>query len=170
MTKITLYQAAIDIQNKIQLCVDEDGVLDMEKFALIEGNFQDRAIATTAVIKTLGFQKEGLQAQLKAINDAFNKQIKSLDGNASRLKENLAMAMKTTNTIHVKSDDGLLDAKLYLERDESIEIDDGAVFDESLLNPPAPRAPSKTLIREAIERGEPIAGAIIVRKDRLVIK
>jgi len=39
-----------------------------------------------------------------------------------------------------------------------------------LCNEPRPPAPSKTKIRAAIEAGEPISGARIVRKDRLTIK
>ena len=81
--------------------------------------------------------------------------------------------MKATGITQIKSDDGLLDAKLYIDRDEMIVIDDGAVFAESLLNPqkPAPaRTPSKELIKAAIKGGEPVNGARIVLKDRLQIK
>lgn len=45
-----------------------------------------------------------------------------------------------------------------------------AEFPPELCNEPRPPAPSKTKIRAAIEAGEPISGARIVRKDRLTIK
>ena len=43
MSNITLYQSVIDLQSAIKNCVDEDGVLDMEKYELIAGTFADRA-------------------------------------------------------------------------------------------------------------------------------
>jgi len=39
-----------------------------------------------------------------------------------------------------------------------------------LCNDPKPPEPSKTKIKNAILAGEPVAGAYIVRKDRLTIK
>ena len=64
---------------------------------------------------------------------------------------------------------GLFGAKLYPERDESVEIDADAEFPPELCNDPKPPTPSKTKIKAAIKRGEAIAGARIVRKDRLSI-
>ena len=81
--------------------------------------------------------------------------------------------MKATGTLSIKSADGLLEATLYIDRDESIVLDEGAQFAESLLNPqkPAPpRTPSRDLIKKAILAGEAVNGARIVRKDRLTIK
>jgi hypothetical protein len=49
-------------------------------------------------------------------------------------------------------------------------LEDGAVFPPELCNEPKPPTPSKTKIKVAILAGEPVAGASIVRKDRLVIK
>lgn len=60
--------------------------------------------------------------------------------------------------------------KLYPERDESIEIEDGATFSPELCCEPKPPTPSKSKIKDAILAGEPVNGARIVRKDRLVIK
>lgn len=171
---ISLYQAAQNIQQKIYLCVDEEtGELDMDKLNEIECSFIDRAVATTAVIKTFEINAIGLQAQKTAVMAEFDKRINQAQTQSERLRENLHLAMKATSTTHIKSDDGMLEAKLYIDRDESIELEKDAVFDESLLNPqkPAPeRTPSKKLIKEAILRGEPIKGARIVKHDRLEIK
>jgi len=69
----------------------------------------------------------------------------------------------------VKHELGLFSAKLYLERDESVEIDADAKFPPELCNDPKPPTPSKTKIKAAIKAGEAVAGARIVRKDRLTI-
>lgn len=172
--QITLYQAALDVQNKIQLCVDgETGEIDLDKLQAIEGTFLTKGVAVTAVIKTMQNNIAGLIAQQSQVIEQYSNAIQRLVKQENRLHDYLAGAMKATGTTHIKSDDGLLDAKLYIDRDESVELDDGAVFAESLLNPqkePPPRTPSKTLIKAAIEAGEPVNGARIVRKDRLQIK
>ena len=60
--------------------------------------------------------------------------------------------------------------KLYVDRDEFVEIEEGAKFDPELCNDPKPPEPSKTKIKNAILAGQPVAGARIIRKDRLTIK
>ena len=163
---ITLYKAAADVQNKIALCVDEDGVLDTDKLDDIECTFKDRAVAVIAVYKGKGHTVDMLKSYL----DEIAKQIEREEKNCDRLKDYLQGAMLITGTTSIKSDDGLLTATLYLGRDESLEIDEGAFFPASLCNDPKPPAPSKTKIKVAILAGEAVAGARLIRKDRLTIK
>ena len=165
--KISLYTAASAAQNAIALCVDQEtGEIVMDKLKAIELAFKDRAIATVAVYK-------GLDHQLATLNEyereiAHQKAV--IERNKQRLHDNLKDAMKATGTLSIDSDDGLLKARLYQDRDVSVEIDADATFPPELCNPPKPPSPSKKLIRDAIERGDPVAGAHIVTKDRLEIK
>ena len=172
--QITLYQAALDIQHKIALCVDEDtGEIDVDKLHAIEATFLNKGVAVTAVIKTLQNQMLGLAAQQANLIEQYSAGIQRLAKQEARLHDYLRDAMKATGTLSIKSADGLLEATLYVDRDESIVLDDGAQFAESLLNPqkPAPaRTPSKDLITKAILAGEAVNGARIIRKDRLTIK
>lgn len=170
MNNITLYQAMTDMQNRIMACTDEDGVLDMDRVGGIEATFHDKAIAYVAVTKTIGHKKAALKAQRDAVIAEYDAQIAKDDFNENRLKESLYAAMKATGTTSIKSDDGLLSAVLYIERDESVELDEGATFPPELCADPKPPAPSKQKIRQAILSGQPIAGARIVRKDRLTIR
>ena len=78
--------------------------------------------------------------------------------------------MKRAGVSEIEAVDGTFKAKLYVGRDESIVIDDGATFPPELCNAPKPPEPNKAKIKEAILSGQPIAGASIVRKDRLEIK
>ena len=171
---ITLYQSALDVQHKIALCVDTDtGEIDFDKLHAIEATFLNKGVAVTAVIKTLQNQMLGLAAQQANLIEQYSAGIQRLAKQEARLHDYLRDAMKATGISNIKSDDGLLEATLYLDRDESIELDEGAQFAESLLNPqkpPPPRTPSKTLIKAAILAGEAVNGARIVRKDRLTIK
>lgn len=175
--QITLYQAALDIQHKIALCVNEDtehtGELDLDKLQEIESSFSDKGVAVIAVIKTVQNQIEGLVAQQSNVYSQYSAAIWRLKKQESWLYTYLTRAMKDTGIHNIKSLDGLLDAWLYLGRDVSVELDEGAQFAESLLNPQAPappRTPSKDLIKKAILAGEAVKGARIVRKDRLTIK
>ena len=172
--KITLYQSALDVQHKIALCVDHDtGEIDLYKLHSIEATFLNKGVAVTAVIKNLQNQIAGLTAQQANIIEQYSKAIQRLANQEKRLHDYLAQAMKATGVSNIKSDDGLLEATLYVDRDEYIELDEGVQFAESLLNPqkpPPPRTPSKSLIKAAIMAGEAVNGARIVRKDRLTIK
>lgn len=167
MTNVSLYHAAQDIQQKIALSVDpETGEIDTDKLDMIEASFKDRAVAVVAVYKGKGHTVEMLKSYLNEIQA----QIKREQALQDRLKDYLQACMSITGTAKISSDDGLLSAILLTDRDESIEIDEGAVFPPELCNKPKPPEPSKILIKAAILAGEPVAGARIVRKDRLQIK
>lgn len=163
---ISLYHAAQDVQNQIALCVDEDGVIDTDKLDAIACSFQDRAVATIAVYKGKGHTIDTLKAYKQEIDDRIKREQKDQE----RLKDYLLAAMSIAGVDKIKSDDGLLNATRYPDRDESVEIDDGAIFPESLCNAPKPPEPSKTKIKAAILAGDPVIGARIIYKDRLTIK
>lgn len=164
---ISLYHAAQDVQHQIALCVDpETGELDTVKMDAIACTFKDRAVAVVAVYKGKGHTIDTLKSYL----DEIHTQIKKEQRNQERLKDYLHAAMIVAGVNAVKSDDGLLNATLYKDRDESVEIDDGIIFPESLCNAPKPPEPSKTKIKAAILAGEPIIGARIIYKDRVTIK
>ena len=162
---ISLYKASQDVQNKIALCVDEDGVIDTDKLDAIECTFKERAIATVAVYKGKGHTLETLKSYLTEITS----QIKREEKNQERLKDYLHACMLMTNTEKITSDDGLLTVKLYRDRDESVEIEEGATFPPALCTEPKP-SPSKSKIKAAILAGEAVQGACIVRTDRVEIK
>lgn len=165
----TLYQTAIDVQNKIALCADDDGVIDVEKLELIETTYNNKAMAVGAYILNSSATIDMMKNHVKQMQE----KIAHAEHQSERLKQYLADGMKMTGITEIKANDGTFSVKLYIDRDESVEIDATATFPHELCNPPKPPpplTPSKTLIKEAIKRGEPIAGARIVKKDRLMIK
>lgn len=163
---VSLYKAAADVQQRIALCVDDDGVIDTDRLDMIEVTFKELAVAVVAVYKGKGHTIETLKSYLAEIQD----KIKREETNQVRLKDYLQACMVMIGTESIKSDDGLLTATLYRDRDESVELDEGAEFPAALCNDPKPPAPSKTKIKNAILAGEAVAGARIVRRDRLTIK
>ena len=165
---ITLYKAALDVQQKIALCVDEDGVIDVDKMNEIEATFTNKAIAVTAYTKTLDAKDAMLKQYIAEVQATIAKNAKQREA----MRTYLANGMKSTGITSIESEDGLISAKLYIDRDESVVLDPSVTFADELCNPakpPPPLTPSKKLIKAAIERGEFVAGAQIVRNDRLTI-
>lgn len=163
---ITLYKAAIDVQDAINTCIDQEtGEIDKDKLDNINATFKDRCIATAAVIKQLRYTIKMLDEHEQEVKKQREKATKIQE----RLKENLLNSMKAAGAESVSSDDSLIKIRLLKDRDSIVEIDDGAVFSENLCLPPRPPQPSKALIRAAIERGEEVVGARVLYKDRLEI-
>ena len=127
--------------------------------------FQNKAIACVAYAKEEAATLAGAKAMLKDMASRVEAREKRLE----RFETYIAECMKATGITEVKHELGLFSAKLYLERDESVEIDPDADFPAALCNDPKPPTPSKTKIKAAINAGEAVAGAQIVRKDRLTI-
>jgi len=147
---MTLYKATE--LAKLENFVDpETGEMDIAAF-----DAANIMLAVTGMLKNA-------ENDLKAKRQSLERRVESLH---RYLMDN----MKMSGTTEIKAVDGSFTAKLYLERDESVVLDEGVVFPPELCDLPKPPEPSKTKIKEAILRGEPVQGATIVRKDRLTIK
>lgn len=126
----------------------------------------NKANAVAAYILNVESDAEQAKAAIKRIKALQT----SYERKAERLRDYLADNMKTAGIHEIKAADGSFVVKLYLDRDESVQLDDDAKFPPELCNEPKPPEPSKTKIKNAILAGEPVAGARIVRNDRLTIK
>lgn len=164
MTAITLFDLAQQVRESVNQIDPETGEI-LENYSDSRELFQHKAVACVAYAKEEGATLESAKAMVKDMLAKIEAREKRLD----RFKAYIADCMKSTGITEVKHDLGLFGAKLYLERDESVELDDGAEFPPSLCNDPKPPAPSKTKIKNAIKAGEAVAGARLVRKDRLTI-
>lgn len=161
---ITLFDAAQSVREAVNQ-VDPDTGEYSESYTASRELFQSKAIACVAYAKEEAATLESAKAMVK---DMLAK-IEARENRLERFEDYIADCMKATGITEVKHELGLFSAKLYLERDESVEIDEGATFPPDLCNEPKPPTPSKTKIRAAIKAGEAVAGARIVRKDRLTI-
>ncbi len=161
---ITLFDAAQQVRDSLGKIDPETGEL-IETYAESRALFEQKAVACVAYAKDEAAGIEAAKAMIKAMQD----KIKAREARLDRFKAYMAECMKATGITEVKHETGLFSAKLHLDRDESIVIDEGATFPAALCNPPKPPEPSKSLIKAAIKAGEPVAGAHLVRKDRLTI-
>jgi hypothetical protein len=165
MTAITLFDAAQQVRQHLGEIDPDTGELS-DAFTQSLDLFQQKGAACVAYdideTSTIKAMKEALARA--------SEHLKAREARHERFRAYMADCMKATGVSKLSSPDGLFTATLYADRDVSVEIDEGAEFPPELCNEPRPPAPSKTKIRAAIEAGEPISGARIVRKDRLTIK
>ena len=164
MSHLTLFDAAQQVREALNQVDPDTGELS-EAYTESRALFEQKAVACVAYAKEQAASIASARAMLKTMAEKIDAEEARLD----RFKTYLADCMKSTGTTEVKHELGLFSATLHIGRDESIEIDEGATFPPELCNAPKPPAPSKTAIKAAIKAGEAVAGARIVRKDRLTI-
>lgn len=113
------------------------------------------------------------EAEAGMIREAIKKmeaRAKSAERRAEFLRGYLLENMRRIGATKIEAADLSFQVIRYPERDEAVEIEEGAIFPPELCNEPKPPVPSKTKIKAAILAGLPIVGARIVKKDRLSIK
>ena len=160
---LSLYQITDDLRHALDSAFDEDGVA-LPAFEEMRALWGSKATGVAAYI----LNTEADAAQCKQAIERIKKLQAATELKAERLRDYLATNMLVSGINEIKGQ-GFC-AKLYIGRDESVELDDDAVFPPSLCAEPKPPAPSKTKIKAAILAGEAIMGARIVRRDRLTIK
>lgn len=162
----SLYQLAKDFRDQIDDLFDPEtgeALPAFDEFRVMLGNKANAVAAYVLNCESDAEQAKNAIKRIKGLQTAYERK-------AEKLREYLAENMKTAGIHEIKASDGSFVVKLYVDRDESIVIEDGAKFPIELCNDPKPPEPSKTKIKAAIFGGEPISGAYIVRKDRLTIK
>lgn len=160
----SLYELATDFRNQLDELFDENGEATpaFEEFRVQLGNKINQVAAYV-------LNCESDADQCKEVIDRIQARRKAYERKADKLRTYLAENMKVAGITEIKADDRSFVVKLYPERDESVQIDDGIAFPIELCNIKPPE-PSKLKIKAAILAGEPIIGARIITKDRLVIK
>lgn len=161
---ITLFDAAQQVRDSL-------GKIDPDTGELLDFDTQSRALFEQKAIGCVAYAKEEAAtiASAKAMLKEMADKIASREKRLERFEAYMADCMRATGITEVKHETGLWGAKLYLDRDESVELEEGATFPPELCNDPKPPAPSKSRIKAAIKAGQPVAGARLVRKDRLTI-
>jgi Siphovirus Gp157 len=145
---------------------EETGEIDLAAFDAAQIALTDKQRAVVAYIRNA----EATETMLANTIKELQAKQKAMKAKRERLKEYLIENMKTAGITKIEAADGTFSAALYPDRDVSVMIEDGATFPPELCNDPKPPEPSKTKIKAAIEAGQAISGACIVRSDRLTIK
>lgn len=164
MTNITLFDAAQSVREALATVDPETGELT-DAYSTSRELFERKGAACVAYAVEEASAIEAAEKLLKSMGE----RVSARKARLARFHGYLGECMKATGITKL-SVDGLVTATLYPDRDESLELEEGAEFPADLCADPKPPAPSKTKIRAAILSGHPVAGARITRKDRLTIK
>lgn len=159
---ITLIQAAQDVRQLLS-CVDPETGEIVDTYSASTALFEQKAVGCVAYAKEKAAEIKAAKALLKEMSE----RVAMEEDRHERFLSYISECMKVAGQTEVRGDAGLFGAKLYLGRDESVELQDGAEFPLELCADPKPPAPSKTKIKTAIKAGQAVAGASLVRKDRL---
>jgi len=161
---MNLYQLTADLQLALDDAFDPETGEALPLFEERRALWGSKATGVAAYILNV----EADAAQCKQAIERIKTLQAATERKAEWLRDYLATNMLVSGINEIKGQG--FSAKLYIGRDKAVEIDEGAVFPPELCGKPKPPPPSKTLIKAAIERGEPVAGARIVRRDRLTLK
>ena len=162
--KISLYQA--DQLASLELFVDDDGVLDMEGWKHAKILVEQKQRAVCAFIKNQG---AGVSMLDTAIASLMEKK-RVIEAQQERLKQYLLDNMREHGVKSISALDGTFSATISYLRDESLQWIEGVEVPMEFKTIKTVATPSKTLVKEAILRGEPVSCAVLVHKDRLTIK
>ena len=165
MTTLSLYSAA-DVLAPLLDQIDEDGVMS-EELATALTVFEGKGAAVTAYILNMDRNAD----MIRHAAEQMAKRAEPLEKRASRLREYLADQMKRTGITEIVANDQSFSAKLYIERDASVEVFDAKQVPLNYMAPPkvSDPMPDKKRIAAAIKAGETVPGARIVKRDRMVI-
>lgn len=164
MTELTLYRGAEAILAEVET--------DPET-GEIGGEFPLDLLVSRNPIGCLAFclHEKSRAKMIKARIEELTRMQRAAENNAERVKAKLQEAMTLTGTTSIESTDKTFKAKLYRERDASVQIfDENQIPQAYMREIPARYEPDKTLIKRAIEDGYDVPGAAIIKRDRLEVK
>ena len=161
-----LYEITEDIVALLDSSFCEDTGEASEEFENNRALFSNKAQHVVAYL----LNREAEAGMIREAIKKMEARAKSAERRAEFLRGYLLENMRRIGATKIEAADCSFVATRYPERDESVEIDEGATFPPELCNDPKPPTPSKSKIKAAIIAGEPVKGARIVKRDRLTIK
>jgi len=162
--QITLFEAARQVREQLEQTDPETGELSeawLHTCALFEG----KAAACVAYAKEEAAALQAAQEMLAQMQA----RLQARQNRLRRFTNYLAENMKAAGIYRVQDEHGLYGARLYIGRDEAVELLEGALFPPELCADPKPPLPSKSKIKAALKAGQQVPGATLVRRDRLQI-
>ena len=162
----SLYKITPDLVALMDSAFDpETGEMSAE-FYEMRGKFEDKALAVSAYI----LNQTAVVKMMKEHEATIKEKRESEEKKIERLRDYLSANMKAAGITSIKAADGTYSVSLGIGRDEVVVLDDGLTYPPELCNDPKPPAPSRTKIKAALKAGIEVAGASLVKNDRLTIK
>lgn len=163
---ITLYKAAEELQDILNSLDPETGEIP-ESLDDARALVAQKAVNVVAYLKDTDSKADYLMAAAKELQDRAKKQKKRNEW----LRQYLAFHMRQTGITHIKDESGMFEARIEIERDQSVDVFDAEqIPDEYMRTIPETQEPNKALIASDLKIGIEVPGARIIKKDRLTIK
>lgn len=165
MSGLTLYQAAEDVVSLLDAFDPETGEFP-EGFQQALDQFKAKSTSVIAYMLNRDAEVDAIDGAIKRLQDRK----KTIARRNDWLRDYLKAQMRASGITEIAANDGTWKAKLYPERDASVEV-----YEEGLLPPdylreiPAKLEADKKLIGAALKDGHEVPGARIVKRDRLTI-
>ena len=150
-----------EIDEEILACVDAESgeILDEERFAALQME-RDTKIENVALwIKNLKSDLVALEAERKA----FQEREKSCKAKIASLQNWLSFALNGQKFSSPK-------VAVSFRKTESVEIVEESLIPEQYMREKVEVSPDKVAIKDAIKRGESVAGAMLVQNQSVQIK
>lgn len=122
----------------------------------------DEKVARVAMVVE---EFDAIAASKKALAKQFDDEAKRLEARAESLRRYLAGSLALTGRTEVPHE--LIRVKLYIGRDESVEVTDEDELPSQYLKSKTTISPDRTLLKSALKAGAEIPGAKLLKKDRL---
>lgn len=166
-TSLSLYT----LSSQVEQLLESDEAFDPEtgelSAALVEALAltRDKGVNVCAYILNQESTVRAMSEHVQRINE----RAAALEKRTEKLRAYLADNMKRSGIHEIAANDGTFKAKLYIDRDSAVEIyDERQLPMEFMTTPKTPDPkPDRTAIKAAIKAGREIAGAKIVKRDRL---
>lgn len=161
---LKLYEIADDVRQIMETGFDEETGEMLPELAQALTRFEGKGAAVAAYVLNIEAEAEAVAQAAKRITARK----RTLDARAEHMRDYLRLNMALAGIFRIDANDHSFSVTLVPGRDESLIVDEGAEFPDSLTR--IKREPDKTAIRAAIKAGEPVAGARLVLRNRLTIR
>lgn len=161
---LKLYEIADDVRALMESGFDEETGEMLPELVQALTAFEGKGAAVAAYVLNIEAEAEAIAQAAKRITARK----RTLDARAEHMRDYLRYNMGLAGIKRIDAHDHSFSVTLAPGRDESLQVDDGAEFPDSLTR--IKREPDKAAIKAAIKAGEPIAGARLVLRDRLTIR
>lgn len=166
MKSIALYKVTENLADLLDEIDPETGEMSVELGNALR-EFEGKGVSVAAYILNAEATAKMIH---QAAGDMAARAVK-FEKRAESLKEYLRINMKRTGILEINSPE--FNVKLHIDRDSKVEILDEKQIPAAYMRTPVPKppvaAPDKTAIAKAIKEGKEVAGAKLVKSDRLTI-
>jgi hypothetical protein len=163
--KLSLYEISQEHLKLVEALIESDGELSPELEASLTVNKQDletKGVNYGLIIKQVQGECEIIDKEIERLTALKKARINSID----RLKNNLSSAMELFQVEKIESPV----LKISFRKSESVEIQNESQIEAKFINTKTVTTIDKTAIKEAIKKGEPVAGAILKQNKNIQFK